>query len=190
MDLSSLFRPTYGQQAMIEKSLKESVHCRWLIRRDMPAILSIEQSLFSHAWQEEDFIRCMRQRNVIGMVAEIDETIVGYMIYELWKNRMHVANFAVAKQHQRKGVGTAMIERLRSNLSHERRNRIMLEVRETNLNAQLFFRSRGFRAISVIKDFYEDAPGEDAYLFQYRYLPTQEELDEIAHRNRVTKTQG
>jgi ribosomal-protein-alanine N-acetyltransferase len=42
----------------------------------------------------------------------------------------------------------------------------VLEVRETNLPAQLFFRSLGFRAISVLKDFYQDTT-EDAYLMHY-----------------------
>jgi len=51
-------------------------------------------------------------------------------------------------------------------LTPERRNRIVLEVRETNLPAQLFFRSLGFRAISVLKDFYQDTT-EDAYLMHY-----------------------
>lgn len=39
-------------------------------------------------------------------------------------------------------------------------------MRERNLPAQLFFRSLGYRAISVLKDFYEDTT-EDAYLMQY-----------------------
>ena len=41
-------------------------------------------------------------------------------------------------------------------------------MRETNLAAQLFFRSSGFRAVSVLREFYEDTP-EDAYLMQYRF---------------------
>jgi ribosomal-protein-alanine N-acetyltransferase len=45
----------------------------------------------------------------------------------------------------------------------------MLEVRETNLDAQLFWKAQGFRAVSVVKEFYIESPGEDAYLFQYRY---------------------
>jgi ribosomal-protein-alanine N-acetyltransferase len=45
----------------------------------------------------------------------------------------------------------------------------MLEIRETNLPAQLFFRDIGFRAISLLRDFYEDTT-EDAYLMQYRYV--------------------
>ena len=32
---------------------------------------------FEFPWSEEDFIRCLRQRNCIGMVAEHDEQVVG-----------------------------------------------------------------------------------------------------------------
>ena len=55
-------------------------------------------------------------------------------------------------------------------LTPDRRGRIMLEVRETNLPAQLFFRSLGFRATSVLKDFYQDST-EDAYMMQFSLDP-------------------
>ncbi len=152
-----------------------SVHIRWMIRRDMPDVLRIEASNFEFAWSEEDFVRCLRQRNCIGMVAEQEDQVVGFMIYELHKNRLHILNFAVAAHCQRHGIGRAMVSKLIGKLSNDRRNRIMLEVRETNLSAQLFFRNLGFRAVSVLRDFYEDST-EDAYLMQYRYQPTVEEL--------------
>lgn len=147
---------------------------RWMIRRDMAAVLDIEQQSFEFPWSEEEFIRCLRQRNCIGMVAERDSQVVGFMIYELHKNRLHLLNFAVASALRRTGVGTAMVEKLSSKLTADRRNRIMLEVRETNLDAQIFFRQRGFRAISVLRSFYEDSP-EDAYLMQYRHRATADE---------------
>ena len=50
-----------------------SVHIRWMIRRDMSDVLEIENNSFEFPWFEEDFIRCLRQRNCIGMVAEYDE---------------------------------------------------------------------------------------------------------------------
>ena len=81
---------------MLASGLKEvCVHIRWMIRRDMPEVLDIENRSFEFAWTEEDFIRCLRQRNCIGMVAEHDERVVGFMIYELHKNRLHILNFAV-----------------------------------------------------------------------------------------------
>ena len=142
------------------------IHVRWMIRRDMPEVLDIEQEAFEFPWSDDDFTRCMRQRNCIGMVAEIADSIVAFMIYELHRNRLHVLNFAVRRSHRRLGIGTQMMDKLAGRLSPERRDRIVLEVRETNLPAQLFFRSLGYRAVSVLKDFYQDTT-EDAYLMEY-----------------------
>ena len=172
---------------METNSTKTSVHIRWMIRRDMPSVLAIENKSFEFAWTEEDFIRCLRQRNCIGMVAEEDDEVAGFMIYELHKNRLHILNFAVATEHRRAGIGNAMMAKLLGKLSLERRNRIMLEVRETNLEAQLFFKTLGFRAVSVLRDFYEDTD-EDAYLMQFRYRAT---ADELAHpHNRISRLAG
>jgi len=143
-------------------------YTRWMIRRDWPAVLDIENRCFEFPWSEDELTRCLRQRNCIGYVATRQEQVVGFMIYELHKNRVHVLNFAVHPEWQHKGAGAEMIGRLKGKLSADRRNRIMLEVRETNLQAQLFFKKMGFRAISVLRSFYEETD-EDAYLFQYRF---------------------
>ncbi len=117
------------------------VHIRWMIRRDMPEVLAVESDSFEFPWCEDDFLRCLRQRNCIGMVAEHQDSIVGFMIYELHKSRLHILNFAVAARYHRHGVATQMATKLIGKLSTQRRNRILLEVRETNLAAQLFFRA-------------------------------------------------
>ena len=67
---------------------------------------------------------------------------------------------------------------------NQRRNRIMLEVRETNLSAQLFFRANGFRAVSLLREFYEDTP-EDAYLMQFSYVPEAFESSELRVERRA-----
>jgi ribosomal-protein-alanine N-acetyltransferase len=158
------------------------VHIRWMIRRDMPEVLGTEQESFEFPWTEEDFLRCLRQRNCIGMVAEQGEKVVGFMIYELHKAKLHILNFAVHPGCRRSGVGAQMVAKLISKLSSHRRTRITLEVRETNLAAQLFYRSQGFKAVRVLRNFYEDT-GEDAYLLQYR-LPEDvgEDVEETVNR--------
>ena len=162
-----------------------AVHIRWMIRRDMPEVLGIEENSFEFPWSEEEFIRCLRQRNCIGMVAEHDERVVGFMIYELHKTRLHILNFSVHPDFRRRGIGLQMTEKLVSKLSRQRRSRILLEVRETNLHAQLFFRAAGFRAISVLRDFYDDTT-EDAYLLQYLFQP----VEAFTPVNRITRLAG
>ena len=163
------------------------IHIRWMIRRDMPEVIDIESRSFEFPWNEEDFIRCLRQRNCIGMVAEYDQRVVGFMIYELHKTRLHILNFSVHSDCRRQGVGTQMIHKLIGKLSPQRRIRILLEVRETNLEAQLFFRRVGFRATTVLRDYYDDTT-EDAYLMSYRYR-SREALD-FQPVNRITRLAG
>ena len=163
------------------------VHIRWMIRRDMPEVLDIERASFEFPWFEEEFIRCLRQRNCIGMVAEHAERVVGFMIYELHKTRLHILNFSVAADVRRRGVGRQMIDKLLGKLSSQRRTRITLEVRETNLAAQLFFRHSGFRATSVLHEFYDDSP-EDAYLMQYYHQTYEGEM--ILPMNRIDRMAG
>ena len=162
------------------------IHIRWMIRRDMPEVLEIENRSFEFPWFEEDFVRCLRQRNCIGMVGEYEENVVGFMIYELHKTRLHILNFAVHPDFRRSQVGGQMVGKLVSKLSYERRTRITLEVRETNLDAQLFFRNQGFRATTVLRNFYDDTP-EDAYFMQYRYVPAG---DMILPINRIARLAG
>lgn len=150
---------------------KLQCHIRGMIRKDMNRVLEIESNNFEFPWSEEQFIRCLRQRNCIGMVAEHgppkDMKVVGYMIYELHRTRLHLLNFSADSTLHRQGIGSAMIGKLKDKLSNQRRSRILLEVRETNLDALLFLRSQGFRAISVLRNYYEDTD-DDAILMQYR----------------------
>src|SRR5687768_6635477 len=75
--------PCAGEMATMSTGRTEKeqarVHIRWMIRRDMPEVLSIETQCFEFPWTEEDFLRCLRQRNCIGMVAEQGEKVVGFM---------------------------------------------------------------------------------------------------------------
>lgn len=144
-----------------------SVQIRWMIRRDMAEVLHIERDSFEYHWTEEDFLSCLRQRNCIGMVAERDGHVVGFMIYELHKTRLHILNFAVSPGYRRTAVGAQMVEKLINKLSQQRRHEISLEVRETNLAAQLFFQEQGFRAVCVLRHHYHDS-SEDAYVMQFR----------------------
>ncbi len=171
----------------VKQEYEISVHIRWMIRRDMAEVLEIEKSSFEFPWSEEDFIRCLRQRNCIGMVAEYDERVVGFMIYELHKNQLHVLNFAARPDVRRRGVGEQMVSKLVGKLSQQRRNRIVLEIRETNLAAQLFFRSLDFRAVSVLRDYYDDTV-EDAYVMQYRYQSSPANV--VEPTNRIARLAG
>ncbi|QDT32505.1 ribosomal-protein-alanine N-acetyltransferase [Thalassoglobus polymorphus] len=177
-------------EAIVEPSSSSEQHLdvqiRWLIRRDMPDVLRIEKSTYGHPWTDEDFLTCLRQRNCIGMVAEYDQKIVGFMIYELHKSRLHILNFAVDPDYRRHGIGTQMTLRLVDKLSQQRRNEILIEVRERDLETQLFFKQQHFRAVCVLRSHFDDTE-EDAYTMQFRLDANSGAAAEFAPHNRISE---
>jgi ribosomal-protein-alanine N-acetyltransferase len=143
-----------------------AIYIRFLVRRDMPSVLAIEWDGFEFAWGKTEFVQCLRRRNCLGMVAVHEERVVGYMIYEFHKTRIHVLNFAVASELWRRGVGRQMADKVKAKLGGAR-TRITLELAESNLRGQLFWRSQGFRAEGVLPEFYEQYQ-TDAYAMSYR----------------------
>ena len=143
---------------------------RWMLPRDLAEVLEIERQSFEYSWTKEDFSDCLKRRNCVGMVATDNDQIIGFMIYELSKKRIELLNFGVSPAYRRRRVGTQMSQKLISKLARPGRSRITFPVRERNLEAQLFFRSLGFRAVSILHKFYENTE-EDAYLMQYQVPP-------------------
>jgi len=142
-------------------------YIRWMVRSDLDSVVAIEKDLYDYPWSQQEFLIALRQRNCIGMVAERNEEVVGYMVYELHKTRIELLNFAVRARSQRLGVGSALIEKLKSKLVYERRNKISLELRERNLDGQLFFRQAGFLCTSILHGWYAVEEESVAYRMQF-----------------------
>lgn len=145
-------------------------YIRWMHLGDMPAVVQIEQASFAYTWTEEQILRCWRQRNCIGLVAERNEKVVGFMMYELHKAKLHATNFAVAPTCRRQGIGRQLASKLISKVFSHHRPRLTLVVRENNMRAQFFFRAMTFCVVESLPGYYEDS-GEDGLLMEYR-VPT------------------
>lgn len=142
---------------------KNAVEIRWLIRSDMPKVLKIESASFEYPWSEDDFMGQLIRRNCIGIVAEVNRRVVGYIIYDLDKGSLNVLNLAVDSQYTRQGIGSMIVDRMKAKLGQQRRTRITATVWERNLIGQQFFRSCGFRVVETVP---MDL-GDDGYVFQF-----------------------
>jgi [ribosomal protein S18]-alanine N-acetyltransferase len=128
---------------------------RWLVRGDMPEVEAIERATFTEPWADEDYVRVLRDQNVIGMAAEDpDERVAGVMVYELQKLRLVLLRIMVRPDRRLQGVGRAMLDKLHSKLSAHRRNRVALDVPDDLLGAHLWLRACGFEAVRVDGDNY------------------------------------
>ena len=145
------------------KQTLKLVRVRWMVKEDLDAVFRIENESFEYPWQPEDFVRVLLRKGDLAMVAEIGRQVAGFIVYEVGRAKIHVLNLAVSADHRRRGVGRAMVDRLKENLVPQGRSRITLEIGERNLDGQLFFREQGFVAEVVLRGWYEEWRDEDAY---------------------------
>lgn len=135
---------------------------RWMVHRDIPEVLKIENEVFTGflRFDKEYLLGILKQKNIIGMVAEIDNKILAYMIYEFDNIKINVIKFAITEgQHQ---IANDMIEKLKIKLENQKKDYLDFCVSESNLAIQLFLKQHGFLAVKIIH-----ADSEDRYLMRF-----------------------
>ena len=139
-------------------------------------ILNIEKSSFEFPWTIEEFLYYLKKpKNYkifpkgAGLVAESNEIVVGYIIYEELDNSLKIVNVAVQESQRKLGVFTQLMNKVSLVAIHKDKKTIVLDVRETNLQAQLVFRAYGFKATKMLKNHYNDyETDEDAYRMVFK----------------------
>jgi GNAT superfamily N-acetyltransferase len=157
---------------------------RWMEYSDMAVCEKIDLGNTENsvlAWKEQDFKNELREKDTIGQVMEVHGQIVGFMVYLLQVKQIILMHMSVAKRMQRKGLGTAMVDKLKRKLRPGRRERIIVPVRESLLGAHLFMKANGFIAISVLKNDFIDT-NEDAYIFKF-------DLPQVGSEEEVMETE-
>jgi ribosomal protein S18 acetylase RimI-like enzyme len=139
------------------------IETRWMKRSDSAAAITIANAC-GDKMDEKRMDRLVSKTGVVCMVAEVDGRVVGLMAYDLSKvSKINILKIAVEDQSRRMGVGSALVDLVTSKLN-KKRSKIELVVSEYNVGAQLFLRSMGFQAVSVVKI----DEGSSDYRFMYR----------------------
>lgn len=142
------------------------------LENDMQDLMDIEEICFQYPWTPRDWREIARHRNTVNLVVEHRKYVIGILSYELQKNCVEILNIAIHPRFWRKGIGTKLIEQLKSRVGVDPKyKQIILHVREKNLDAQLFFKALNFRAIEIVKEHYESTH-EDAYKFCFPVFVT------------------
>jgi len=111
------------------------------------------------------------------IVAEEDGEIVGYVMCRIETGlpdfgllgiakRGHVISIAVLPEHQRKGIGTALMKEAMVAMKVYKAKECFLEVRVSNSLGVKLYEKLGFEVSRVVHSYYAD--GEDAYIMSLK----------------------
>ncbi len=144
-------------------------------RKDLHALLAIqEKNPVAPQWAARDYERAAEEPGGLLLVAELETMeppkVLGFAVFRRIIDEAELLTMAVAPEHQRQGVGRALLAEAHRRLLEAGAKRVYLEVRPSNRAALKLYYGAGFGLHSQRKDYYHDPP-EDAYILAIELFP-------------------
>lgn len=152
-----------------------AIELRRLGPRDLPQIEEIERRSYPTPWSRSMFAGEIAKASSVCLGAYDAEIghLVGYLIASRYVDAWHVMNVAVADSFRRRGIASALLERLFEVTGTDPRRGYTLEVRVSNEGAIRLYEQLGFEARGIRRGYYTDNR-EDA-LIMWREPATSEQ---------------
>ena len=151
----------------VVQSLPLSV--RPMRRADVVQIDQIEQLAYPFPWSIGIFRDCL-QAGYLCRVLDSSVGLAGYAVLSVAANEAHILNFCISPDRRRQRLGTVFLERLIDEIQQLDVDRIILEVRPSNLAAQNLYRQAGFSQVGLRRGYYPADNGREDALVLVREL--------------------
>jgi ribosomal-protein-alanine N-acetyltransferase len=133
-----------------------SVELRRLELSDLDAIERIERASYPTPWSRSMFAGELAKPTSLSLGAVEDGRLVGYLVISRYVDAWHVMNVAVDPTSRRRGIATALLERLFELTRDDARRGYTLEVRVSNAGAIRLYERLGFQARGTRRGYYTD----------------------------------
>lgn len=130
---------------------------------DLKEVYEIEKQTNPSPWSKENFFSSYEVGHK-SLVCKIDNIIVGFIIFSVIKKEIHLLNIAVHTRHQKKGIGSLLMETMLKQASVMGVSKVYLEVRSKNEKAILFYKKYNFIKDAVRVNYYTGKNSDDAVL--------------------------
>lgn len=132
-------------------------------QEDINQIADLEKNIFSDAWTTKGVQETFEQKQAFITVAELEGKVIGYCIIYYVMDEAEIARIAIGGDVRRKGLGKGLLQYTCECCKERGVERLLLDVRESNVGAIAFYEYYGFQQDGIRKHFYE-MPKEDAVL--------------------------
>lgn len=128
-------------------------------------LMPIELACHSHPWSEKTFRSCIDGRYFGKYLCLENTTPIGFYIGEFIAGEATLMDICVTPSHQGQGLGKVLLQQFFQQCQQKETTKIFLEVRASNIAAQMLYINQGFSEISRRTGYYPSAKGfgyEDA----------------------------
>lgn len=141
-----------------------------MVPADLDEVMAIERTSFRHPWSSNFFLEELQVACARSILAQVNDKIVGYVLFWLLPEAVDIHNIAVHIEFRRQRIGQALLQQVLEQARSRDSSRVTLEVRVSNIPAQKLYESVGFVSQGLRKGYYSD-DGEDAVVMALELSP-------------------
>lgn len=132
---------------------------------DLEGVATLEAACFTNPWTREMLAgELARNRFARVYVLRLPDTpVAAFCACWLVVDELHINTIAVAPEHRRKGLASALMRHILDDVAGEGIQRATLEVRRSNEAARQLYSALGF-TIAAVRPGYYTQPEEDALI--------------------------
>jgi ribosomal-protein-alanine N-acetyltransferase len=151
-----------------------NIELRRLEAPDLDVVEAIERECYPTPWSRSMFDAELRKPSSLALGAFTDgDVLVGYAFVSRYVDAWHVMNVAVVDDFRRRGIASALLERLFDVTATDPRRGYTLEVRVSNTGAIALYERLGFEARGIRRGYYTDNR-EDALIMWREPSPSEQ----------------
>jgi ribosomal-protein-alanine N-acetyltransferase len=136
---------------------------------DLDDLVALEKICFPHAWTEQQFWLCIKQKEYYIFGLKKAGKLAAYMSFQHIIDEIEILKLAVHPAHRRKGIGKRLLGLVLQNCMDMGIKKAYLEVRRSNTAALALYTGFGFVQTGIRKGYYPDNK-EDALLFSLNLI--------------------
>lgn len=132
---------------------------------DLDGVATLEAACFTNPWTRE-MLAGELARNQFARVYVLrlpDTPVAAFCACWLVVDELHINTIAVAPEHRRRGLASALMRHILDDVAEEGIRRATLEVRRSNEAAQQLYSALGF-TVAAVRPGYYTQPDEDALI--------------------------
>ncbi|MBF0190398.1 MAG: ribosomal protein S18-alanine N-acetyltransferase [Magnetococcales bacterium] len=121
-------------------------------------VAALEQEISHSPWSVDMFLEEMRLGGWLKVMVSGERTLAGYAVARSLFDEWHLLTLGVVPEFRRRGVGSALVASLLQERVGKPEQRVVLEVRSSNVAARALYQRLGFVSVGVRRGYYRLGP--------------------------------
>jgi len=146
-----------------------AIQFRPMRRADLDPVMVVNHQSFAHPWSADLLRReLLHDWSTILLAVEegpAGEVLLGFIVFWLVHDEVHVLNVAVAREQRRRGIARALMQEAAERGRARKARLVTLEVRAGNAPAIALYRQLGYREVGLRPRYYAEE-NEDAVVME------------------------